>query len=465
VRHYFIAAAMLAASSQASFSQVIDQVKFCAAHPDDAVCKPVKPSAATVPPPSKAVAKPGPVAPAAAPVAKPNPAPAPAAAQAPAANAAKTSPATAAAPTVLVGTTTVAKTTPATSAPAPKTAPAAAAPVQLASATKPVAAVAAKVIHLESNDWRFAYPAAALRMNINLANILRSPMIAEAIKNAPSAQQAQMNAGLKMIQGIEKVQLSIHQVPGQKDPDVLALVTGQLDPFLSQLMTQQGKDKSMVSRQIAPNVLLLGKPAHVEMASRRLLIPALPAGADSLSDNDIWISGDTAFMNSAGKGAPTPPGLDALKKFSLGLNLRDPLDLNINLLSNNEAGADKLISLYNLGMAASAAQTPAELAPLVDRIRVEKQGSEVKLRFSAPVAMLKTAFNGTALKNLGSAAGLPPAVTGLITGGTANPAAAPVVMASEVPQPAAAPAPKPRGKIMIYNLDDGPREVGAPRKN
>jgi len=345
-------------------------------------------------------------------------------------------------------------------------------PAGFGQVTKPASPVSVASAMATQNlaDWRFAYPGAAVRMSFNLGRILRLPAVADAMKNAPSATQAQMSLGLKMIQGIEKVQMSVRPTPGNtagntpanKDADILMLVTGQLDPQLSQLITQQGSAKAMVSRQVAPNVLLLGKAAHVELAARRMLGAPLTGAPDSLSESDIWIGGDAALMNSLGKGASAPPGLDALKKFSLGVNIGDPFDLNINLLSANEAGADKLLSLYNLAMASVSGQTPKEFAPLVERIQAGKQGNEVRFHFSAPVAMLQAAFaNSQALQGAGSAAGLSPALAGLFGGAATSFTGAP----SPAPVPESAPSPKKPGKITIYGLDEGTREIVVPGKN
>jgi hypothetical protein len=349
-----------------------------------------------------------------------------------------------------------------------------------------------KVIPVDATDWRFAYPDSMMRMSINVGRMLRSPMVIDAIKNAPGAAQLQISLGLKMIQGIEKVQIAVRQGPGgttsakagpksttsapgsENNPDMLVLITGQLDPTLQQTIMQQSATNAMAARQIAPDVLLLGKTPQVESAIKRMTGAPVGGDDDSLSDSDLWISGDAAQMtapvNRGNAAQPDDPswaqsavmamhGVDTLKRFSLGLNVRDPFELSVNLQAANEAGADQLLGLYNTAMAANSGKTPDEFAPLVDRVRVGRQGSEIQFRFSAPVAMLQTAFaKSQALRDLGSNPALPAGLSGMLGGGSAG--IGPARSATRAPQA----APAPQGKIMIYGLDDGPREVGAPGK-
>jgi len=296
--------------------------------------------------------------------------------------------------------------------------------------------------------------------------MLRAPMVAEAMKSAPGAMQAQTTLALKMLQGIEKIQLSIRQAQGtqpsrsqgsgSKDAEMLVLITGQIDPTLRQAIDQQGTANAMTARQIAPNVLLLGKNAQLESATKRMEEAPLTGELDGLSESDIWIGGDTAMVASMGNSASGMPGVDSLKRFSLGIDVGDPFGLSVNLMSANDAGADQLLSLYNLAVAANSSKTPAEFAPLLDRIRVEKHGSEIQFRFSAPVAMIQTAFaKSQALQNLGSTTALPAGLSGLLVGAHGGPATG--SSATSFPHP------EQPGKIMIYGLDEGPREVGAPR--
>jgi len=125
----------------------------------------------------------------------------------------------------------------------------------------------------------------------------------------------------------------------------------------------------------------------------------------------------------------------------------------------NEDGAGKLVALYNL-MAAQAAQTP-DAAQLMNFAKVDQQGPEIHFRFAAPLAMLqsqmKSATGGTGATGLDLGSGRLPALMGMLGMSTPAKSAAPATPVS-TPAPV---APQNPGKIMIYGLDDGPKEVGV----
>jgi hypothetical protein len=323
-------------------------------------------------------------------------------------------------------------------------------------AARPIAA-ALKTIDVAKTDWRFAHPKPDLLLAINVGTITRSPffqqMVQEAMKKVDSDQQkAQINMGLAIVKGIERVQISVHSTAAGADPDVLVLVTGQLDGMIRQMITQGGP-KGMVTREIAQNAFLLGKAGAIDLAARRAAGVVSPAIADELATNDIWIAGDSGLLASAAK-SPLPPGIDSLKKFSLGLNFRDPAELNINLSTRDEAGAEQLVALYNLAVA--QAGTAPEASELVQAAKIERDGAKVRFRLSASAEILKHIAAARANAGTATDSGMPsqlPALLGLFGGPSA---------VSTVATPA--PAPKPQGKIMIYGLEDGPKEVGAPQK-
>jgi hypothetical protein len=317
-------------------------------------------------------------------------------------------------------------------------------------------AVAAKPLDLSQPDWRFAHPKPDLLASISVGTIMRSPLVVEALNQLfagpGGADRAKIEPVLKMVSTIERVQVSARATPGKNDPDVLILVTGNLDAIVRQMLTQQSKDNTMVSREVAPNAILFGKATVIDLAARRMSgISAPPTG--DLSGNDLWIAGDVGLFNMGSKGAITgvPPGLDALKHFSLGMNLRDPVELSVNLSMMNEDGAQKMMALYTLA-SAQAAQTP-DAAVLASATKVERQGTEIRFRFSAPSTMLQSQ-----MKSAGSDPARLAGLMGML--GMAAPGAQ-----RPAPKPSGQTAPPENsGKIMIYGLDDGPREVGAKKQ-
>jgi hypothetical protein len=347
-----------------------------------------------------------------------------------------------------------------------KVAPARPLPRPVAAETSRVtpAHVVPATIDLTKVDWRFAHPKPDLLLSINVGSIVRSPFLAQSLQESfnmtSDVDRAKIDLILKMVGTVERVQVSLHSTQVKNDPDFLVLVTGHLDSMVRQMLTQQSKGSAVVSREISSNAILFGKASLIDQAVRRMSGVTAPFIANDLSSSDLWIAGDTGLLKGS-TNTPLPPGVDTLKRFSLGMNFRDPVELNINLSMLNEDGAEKMMAMYNL-LTAQAAQTP-EAAVLVNASKVDRQGSEIHFRFSAPLAMLqsqmKSAGVGKGAAGLDLGAGRLPALLGMLG---MQPAAAPTATLGTSPAPVVRQNP---GKIMIYGLDDGPREVAAPKKS
>ena len=346
----------------------------------------------------------------------------------------------------------------------------------VAQTARPAARGVVKPLDLSKVDWRFAHPKPDVLLSVNLGNIVRSPYLRESLEQSfnmsSDPDRAKLDAILKMVGSVDRVQISLTGAPKtevKSDPDYLILITGNLDPFVRLMLTQQSKDNTVVSREIAPNAILFGKAAAVDLAAQRMSGATAPFIADELSSSDLWIAGDTRLLRSASGMSPNglPPGLDTIKRFALGLNFRDPVQLNANLSMLNEDEAKKMLTMYQL-LAAKAADSP-DSAELVKAVKASVQGAEVHFRFSASLSMLqgqmKKSGIGAAAASDDVRAG---ALATLMSRFGMGPSSAPQATPSIAPvAPAAAPrvVPPPPGKIMIYGLDDGPREVGAPKKS
>lgn len=346
-------------------------------------------------------------------------------------------------------------------------APTAARPSPITMPVKPA------MLDLSKGDWRFAHPKPDLLLSINVGKIVHSPYMAESIQKSfgmtSDVDKAKIDLAMKMIGTVDRVQISLRATQVKNDPDFLVLVTGALDPMVKSMMMQPSKGSAVVAREISPSAILFGKASLIDQAARRMSGATAPVIADSLSSSDFWIAGDTGMLKGA---APTqlPPGLDSLKHFALGLNFGDPLEFNANLSMLNEDGAEKLIAMYNF-LAAQSATTPQAME-LAKATKVERKGTEVQFRFSAPMATIQeqmmsaAAAAGAGAGATGMGMGQLPALMGMLgmstPGGTT---AAAMPHATTVSAPAPVKAPQNPGKIMIYGLDDGPREVGAPKKS
>jgi hypothetical protein len=313
-------------------------------------------------------------------------------------------------------------------------------------------------------DWRFAHAKPDLLMSINVGKIVRSPFLAQSLQESfnmsSDVDKAKLDLILKMVGTVERVQISVRSTQAKNDPDFLVLVTGNLDGMVRQMLTQQSKGASVVSRELSSTAILFGKADTINQAVQRAAGTTTPYISSELSSSDLWIAGDTGLMQAAST-SPLPAGADALKRFALGMNFSDPLELSANLSMKDADGAEKMIAVYNL-LVAQAGQAP-ETAELVRAAKIDRQGSEIHFRFSAPLAMLESQMK-TASQGAGAGLGAAqmPALLGMLGMSAGAHPAASLVAAPIAPAPVAPRADPPRpGKIMIYGLDDGPHEVGV----
>ncbi len=131
-----------------------------------------------------------------------------------------------------------------------------------------------------------------------------------------------------------------------------------------------------------------------------------------------------------------------------------------------------MLAMYQL-LAAQAADSP-DSAELVKAAKVSVQGAEVHFRFSASLSMLQGQMKKS---GVGAAAASADVRAGTLATLMSRFGMGPASASSSAPQAtlSAAPsitppavqqaAPPASGKIMIYGLDDGPREVGATKKS
>ena len=83
-----------------------------------------------------------------------------------------------------------------------------------------------------TQDWRFAHPGATLVGGFRVKAVLDSPLVNQLIAEATAKDPSTgMMVGLirSAVGGVSEVRFSVRDMGKGKDPDVLALVTGQLD--------------------------------------------------------------------------------------------------------------------------------------------------------------------------------------------------------------------------------------------
>ena len=297
----------------------------------------------------------------------------------------------------------------------------------------------APVTPAPTQDWRFAHPGATLVGGFRIKAVLNSPLVNKLISEATAKDPSSgMMVGLvrSAVGGVTEVRFSLRDMGKGKDPDVLALVSGQLDEAMVAAMA---KGKAGVHR-IDANTLLLGEGQSLEDAVARLSKPAtgLQARAldrsKALADHDLWIAGTLPEI----PGMSTPM-LDTLRGLALGISLQSDLHIELALDMDSAKTAEDLVSLARV----SQKQQPGLGAALQSDV----DGSTARFRMTLPGDQVIQAFK----QGIDQGAGGPSPLAGLL--GQSLP-----TFKSTTPAPAAPPKPK-QGTIKIYGLDEGTREI------
>jgi len=300
-----------------------------------------------------------------------------------------------------------------------------------------VSAALAQVSQVPAQDWRFAHPGATLvggfRVKATLDSPLVNALIAQATAKNPSAGPIvqMMKAALG---GVTEVRFSVRDMGKGKDPDVLALVSGVLNDAAANAL-MQGKSKTSVHR-IDANTLLVGEGESLAGAVDRMSKPAVGLQARALtsskdlSKNDLWIAGALPALPM------TLPLLDSLRGIALGISAQADLRMEIALETASPKIAEDMVS--------SARRSQAQQPGLGAALQSEVDGSTARFRFMMEGNQVIQAVQ-QAIENQAA----PSALTGLLGQPT------PVFQSNET---AKSGKPK-RDTVVIYGLEDGPREI------
>lgn len=298
------------------------------------------------------------------------------------------------------------------------------------------------VTQAQSQDWRFAHPGATLVGGFRIKAVLDSPLvntlIAQAAAKDPSSN-AIVGMARTMLGGVSEVRFSIRDMGKGKDPDVLALITGQLD---ESMVTAMAQGKAGVHR-INANTILLGEGPSLEDAVARMSKPAtgLQARAidrsKTLGSYDLWIAGTLPELPM------TLPVLASMHGVALGISMQSDLRMELALDMESAKMAEDLVS--------AARRSQVKQPGLGAALLSEVDGSTARFQITLPgdqviQAVQQGIANGTAQSPLAGILGTSLGSTGLPT------------FTSTTPAPAA-PAEPMRGTVRIYGLEEGTRET------
>jgi hypothetical protein len=322
-------------------------------------------------------------------------------------------------------------------------------------------------------DWRFAHPDADMKMSLNVQALVNSPSVTKAIEQAKSPAKdnaTQIQFALALLQTFDRISVSVRQktplagkaLAGKPaaDMDVLVQVTGTFDPqLMAGLFPSTGASKVKV---VGPHTLLIGEGDSFARAAERIAAGA-PEGGDELEQSDFWVAANYAFLAQQANGAkqPLPPLFQSLRDVSIGLNFGglhsgEAPEVNLLLTASGAAGAGEILKTFQDAVVQLAQATPMASAA-AKALNMKQEGSVIRLHFVVPPELV--AFGQQVAQQQAAASGGLPAqllpLLGTLGLGQSNAAA-----------PAATPMPPPPqngGKIVIYGLDDGPKEIVLPK--
>ncbi len=304
---------------------------------------------------------------------------------------------------------------------------------------------APKTIRMDEPDWRFAHPNPTFLASINIGTLMRSALMdaiwkrgAEQAGSAVSA--ADIEKARAFFADVDRICISIR--PGAKgQADGLILFTGRFenDPLTALLQSAKG----VTWRRIDASSILLGQEASLASALRRLAAPpsGLPANglfqkAKDLMDNDIWITG------APGLQAGASDAMGGIRNFSLGVSYQRDFRMDLAMESATAQGVEQILAAYGQAQV-EMTKSPEKrtLWEQVSRYVHVERPSATGVRFTVYVAEseMNPKFTQGIAALIGSGSG-----------------------AGEAP--ANSPAAPERKSVVIYGLDDEPRDVPLQKK-
>jgi len=310
-----------------------------------------------------------------------------------------------------------------------------------------------------SVDWRFAQPDADVKMTVDVQALLKCDAVTKAIEQFKAQAKdnaAQIELGLTIARSIDRIAVSARQ-PSENNTDALVLVSGSFDPALiTGFFPKTGKSKV---KAIGPHSILIGEGDSFDGAVERMSGATSATVADP-DPSDIWVevSGALIAKQAGQSGGPEFPILKDLRNLGIGLKLNDPPELNIALTAANEGASGELANTIQQAILAAPLAFP-QLGSAGKGLSVKQDGSSVRVHFVVPPELLAMA------QQQASSANLPPQLAPIFSafGMGDKSAAQPSAeqrKAAQAPQPV---QPKNDGKVRIFGLDGGPKEIPAPK--
>jgi hypothetical protein len=334
------------------------------------------------------------------------------------------------------------------------------------------------------NAWELAHPDAKLMIGIDLKS-LRESAAGRALSAEWKAQPQQIGpaaVAMGFLQQVDRVFLSSPALgPSKPAPSKIAgkaAATPVNPPFL---MTVEGSlpvqqllaflpgtshryheidifhgakatDASIAA--LDAHTILLGDEksvlAAIDRRSKTLPQPSplLKRAQELAATHDVWIIADDSLSNFQPRGTDVSNPLASrlasqIKGLDMGLSVRDGLQFDLSLAAESEAAAAQLSQMFSaqLSLALLAQANNPQAAEMAKRLHIDAEGTHVRASF-----MLTAEEFAQQVKAMQAA-----------MAARAQAAAQPAA-AGRQPTPAT-PRPVTPGKIRIYGLDEGVKEI------
>ncbi len=333
----------------------------------------------------------------------------------------------------------------------------------------------------QTDTWDLGHPDAKLMMGINLKN-LRASALGEAFRSQMRSQPLQMGqAGMALgfLEQIDRVFISspaLSKLPTKlagkgaprENPPFLVIVEGtlpvqQLLAFLpGSLQRYRTVDVFRGAKPTDPSIAMLDTRTTV-LGDNKSVLAAIDRRAHTVqaesttlararqlaSTHDFWVLATDSLSQFQPSNANLPSAFAAdMKGIDAGFTFRDGMQMELSLTMTSEMAAAQLYQLVSGQIALAQTQNP-DMAEAARKLRIASQGNQLR----ASISLSKDEVEEQLRKFQAARAG-----TGIAVG--RPPAQLTRPSAPRTPRlQTTNPPPPPPGKVRIYGLDEGVREI------
>ncbi len=257
-------------------------------------------------------------------------------------------------------------------------------------------------------------------IGINVKQIRESNFGKMLVAGPANAQLKAMSAqaGFDPIGDIDEVLIA---APAKQNPSAFLMIRGRFDAAkVSQLavsggmtgadyhgvkiMTKAGQSSGFSSLAVLDPSLIVGgdEPAVRAFVDRRGQGPALSAAmaakaGEASKANDLWVvlhAAPSSFVPPNAAQGPMGDLVRSIEEVTLGLKFGSDITLSLNAVTHTPKDAEGLAAAVRMfsGMAASNQQGNKQVAMLLQKLKVDSDGSTARLSLAIPEAEAEAAI-------------------------------------------------------------------------